>query len=50
MADYTQYLGPRGASIEKGWGGMSKPALGHEMVGFDGRINVLLVYPYRNSH
>jgi hypothetical protein len=50
VADYTRYLGPRGASIEKGWRSVSKPALGHEMVGFDCRVNVVLVYPYGNSH
>ena len=41
---------PWSASVEQGWGSMSKPALRHHVVCFDSRFNIILMYADRNSH
>jgi hypothetical protein len=38
------------ASVEKGWGSMSKPVLRHHVICFDSRFNIILMYADRNSH
>jgi hypothetical protein len=43
-------LGARGAGVEEGGRGVREEALGHEVVGLDGRVDVLLVDAHRHAH
>lgn len=39
-----------GAGIEEGGGSMGEPLLGQEVVGLNGRLDVVLVDPHRDPH
>ena len=39
-----------GTSIEQGWRSVSEVSLGHEIVGFDGTVDVVAMDTYSDSH